>query len=192
MLAAYCCVCRCVCCVRCHVTGCLVVDARVDGALGLMILVWSLCLCLGVKEGSVTTFPPRTTNLARGVISTSITSLAGFPLLFSCLSIGSRSFLLSFISAGNCSFIPTFEPLGLKAFLSRFILSLNLENFTTMGRVLSCVKRPILCALSKGTSSLMRRVFEISSLTCFSGSHLFLLREYLRKLSCLSSIYTLP
>ena len=170
LLAADCCVCRCVCCVRCHVTGCLVVDARVDGTLGLNILVWGLCHCLGVKEGSVTTFPPRTTNLTQGVISASITSLAGFPLLFSCLSIGSRSFLLSFISAGNCSFIPTFEPLSLKVFLSTFILSLNLENFTTMGRVLSCVKRPILCALSKRTSSLIRRVFEISSLTCFSAS----------------------
>ena len=68
MLAADCCV----CCVRCHVTGCLVVDARVDGALGLMILVWGLRHCLGIKEGSVTTFPPRTTNLALGVITASI------------------------------------------------------------------------------------------------------------------------
>ena len=93
------------------------VDVSVDGVLGLNILVWGLCHCLGVKEGSVTTFPPRSTHLARSVISASIASLAEFPLLFSCLSIGRSSFLHSLISAGNCSFIPTFEPLSVKAFL---------------------------------------------------------------------------
>ena len=97
--------------------------------LGLNVIVWCLCHSFGVKKGSVTIFPPRTTNLARGAISASITSIAEFPLLISCLSIGRRTFLLALISAGNFSFIPTFEPFSLKAFFSTLIFFLNPRKF---------------------------------------------------------------